>query len=118
MEREQIIDEIKNYMRENTEMGWVNADEVMRKVNEIIPSRLVPDGTVVLTKEEYYDLKNKVKWAKELGVSADKIQKKTAKTIYEKAKKKKYIDNDDEGCYWGAITLDDLADICGVEAEE
>ena len=51
----------------------------------------------------------------ESGKLCDK--KETAKRIYEKAKKKKYIYNDGEGCYWGAISLDDLADICGVEVE-
>lgn len=51
MEREKIIDEIRNYVKENAEMGWVNADEVLRKINEVIPK-----SAVVLTKEEYEDL--------------------------------------------------------------
>lgn len=43
--------------------------------------RKIPDGAVVLTREEYYDLKNKVKWVKELGASADKIRRETAREI-------------------------------------
>ena len=88
--------------------------------------RKVPEDAVVLTKEELvktmesgyvYDTTkgNKINL---IEMTREIERKETAKRIYEKAKKKKYIDNDDEGCYWGAITLDDLADICGVEGEE
>lgn len=58
MGKEEIIEEIRNYIKENAEMGWVNADEVLRKINEVIPPYLVPEGAVVLTREEYEELKN------------------------------------------------------------
>ena len=51
MDREKIIDEIRNYIKENAEMGWVNADEVLRKINNVIP-----EGSMILSEEEYDNL--------------------------------------------------------------
>ena len=82
--------------------------------------RKVPDGAVVLTKEECDSkvILDEDHFLRVLDNEQEKARKETAKRIYEKAKKKKYIDNDDEGCYFGAISLDDLADICGMGVEE
>ena len=59
-DREKIIDEIKNYMRENAEMGWVNEDEVLQKIKE-----LIPEGAVVLTKDELADTQARMAYLQE-----------------------------------------------------
>lgn len=125
MEREKMIESVMDCI-DGFDHKAVYSDFDVEKCAKKIISSLFPEGAVVLTKEEFvktmesgyvYDTTkgnkiNLIEMAREIE------RKETAKRIYEKAKKKKYIDNDDEGCYWGAIALDDLADICGVEVEE
>ena len=84
--------------------------------------RKVPDGSVVLTKEEYYDLKNKVKWAKELGISADKIRKEKEMEILKKLNGFRFVMYDEgyEVASWtcGEDEVKQFAKEIGVEVEE
>lgn len=125
MDREKMIDEIlyKFCERHGIEdkcydSGKKCADMscAIRLIATKIVNKYIPEGSVVLTKEEYERLKNQVKWAKELGESAKKIRNETAREILQTLK---MMIKEPWQAY--ELSFDDLhriAEKYGVEVEE
>ena len=83
MDREKMIEETAKALESIAVLGWIGDRKVEEHAKELVDIKIykIPEGSVVLTREEYSQLKNKVKWARELGASADKIRTETAREI-------------------------------------